>query len=223
MSVRECTTASPVRRIWSLGAPRIHGELLKRGITISERTVSRYLRGRPTTRSQTWRTFLASHFAGQISPLIFAKADNDDIVVDASVSRYRAPSIDASCAFLNAPPVVSGRSQQPSSLAVSVGQQHLRDRSETRNSAAVLRPSTYAATSLAAATHVRVPRRVPLPWMAVWNQFPACSTMGSSEYRRQEQSDGQRRRRAGISFRPGPVVSKFERIENWRTTRIENC
>ena len=32
------------------GAPRIHGELLKLGITISERTVSRYLRGRPTTR-----------------------------------------------------------------------------------------------------------------------------------------------------------------------------
>src|SRR5262245_10262310 len=31
------------------GAPRIHGELLKLGITISERTVSRYLRGRPTT------------------------------------------------------------------------------------------------------------------------------------------------------------------------------
>ncbi len=34
------------------GAPRIHGELLKLGIEISERTVSRYLRGRPTTRSQ---------------------------------------------------------------------------------------------------------------------------------------------------------------------------
>ena len=43
------------------GAPRIHGELLKLGITISERTVSRYLRGRPTTRSHTWRTFFANH------------------------------------------------------------------------------------------------------------------------------------------------------------------
>src|SRR5439155_6655493 len=40
------------------GAPRIHGELRKLGIAISERTVSRSLRGRPTTRSQTWRTFL---------------------------------------------------------------------------------------------------------------------------------------------------------------------
>ena len=32
------------------GAPRIDGELLKLGIAISERTVSRYLHGRPTTR-----------------------------------------------------------------------------------------------------------------------------------------------------------------------------
>ena len=43
------------------GAPRIHGELLKLGFTVSERTVSRYLRDRPTRRSQTWRTFLANH------------------------------------------------------------------------------------------------------------------------------------------------------------------
>lgn len=43
------------------GAPRIHGELLKLGIAISERSVSRYLRGRPITRSQTWRTFFANH------------------------------------------------------------------------------------------------------------------------------------------------------------------
>jgi hypothetical protein len=43
------------------GAPRIHGELLKLGITVSERTVSRYLRDRPTIRSQTWRTFLPNH------------------------------------------------------------------------------------------------------------------------------------------------------------------
>jgi hypothetical protein len=48
------------------GAPRIHGELLKLGIAVSERTVSRYLRGRRTAPSQTWRTFLANHF-GQLA------------------------------------------------------------------------------------------------------------------------------------------------------------
>ena len=35
------------------GAPRIHGELLKLGFTVSERTVSRYLCDRPTRRSQS--------------------------------------------------------------------------------------------------------------------------------------------------------------------------
>jgi len=43
------------------GAPRIHRELLKLGVVVSERTVSRYLRERPNRPSQTWRTFLANH------------------------------------------------------------------------------------------------------------------------------------------------------------------
>src|SRR5712691_4396633 len=46
-------------RLW--GAPRIHGELLKLGITVSERTVSRYLPDRLPVGSQTWGTFLANH------------------------------------------------------------------------------------------------------------------------------------------------------------------
>jgi hypothetical protein len=41
------------------GAPRIHGELLKLGVIVSERTVSRYLRERPKRPSQTWRTLVA--------------------------------------------------------------------------------------------------------------------------------------------------------------------
>jgi hypothetical protein len=49
------------------GAPRIHGELRKLGIEVSERTVSRLLprRGRPP--SQTWRTFLANHATALVS------------------------------------------------------------------------------------------------------------------------------------------------------------
>ena len=46
-------------RLW--GAPRIHGELLKLGIVVSERTVSRYLPDRRRAPSQTWCTFLANH------------------------------------------------------------------------------------------------------------------------------------------------------------------
>jgi len=45
------------------GAPRIHGELLKLGFKISERTVSRYMRkhGRSPERRQSWLTFLRNH------------------------------------------------------------------------------------------------------------------------------------------------------------------
>jgi len=97
------------------GAPRIHGELLKLGITISERTVSRYLCGRPTTQSQTWRTFFANHFSGQtsISPVMFADAHDEDIVLDASeVSLRQGPSIDASYSSIHGPTVDWGRSHQ---------------------------------------------------------------------------------------------------------------
>ena len=48
------------------GAPRIHGELLKLGVEVSERTVSRLLQGSGRPASQTWRTFLTNH----VSPLI---------------------------------------------------------------------------------------------------------------------------------------------------------
>jgi putative transposase len=49
------------------GAPRIHGELLKLGIEISERTVSRLMPKRRPEPSQTWRTFLANHFLDLVS------------------------------------------------------------------------------------------------------------------------------------------------------------
>jgi putative transposase len=49
------------------GAPRIHGELCKLGISVSERTVSRLLRRPRRPPSQTWRTFLTNHVATLVS------------------------------------------------------------------------------------------------------------------------------------------------------------
>jgi putative transposase len=43
------------------GAPRIHGELQKLGIVLSQSTVAKYMRSRRHPPSQTWRTFLANH------------------------------------------------------------------------------------------------------------------------------------------------------------------
>jgi putative transposase len=54
--VRKMAAANP---LW--GAPRIHGELLKLGIDVAERTVSRLMPKRRIPPSQTWRTFLTNH------------------------------------------------------------------------------------------------------------------------------------------------------------------
>jgi putative transposase len=54
-------TMSRENPLW--GAPRIHGELLKLGLQVSQTTVAKYL-PRPTTTpppSQSWRTFLTNH------------------------------------------------------------------------------------------------------------------------------------------------------------------
>jgi putative transposase len=49
------------------GAPRIHGELLRLGIDVAERTVSRLIPKRSPQPSQTWRTFLANHVRDLVS------------------------------------------------------------------------------------------------------------------------------------------------------------
>ena len=60
--IEQMAAANP---LW--GAPRIHGELGKLSIAISERTVSRLLRRRPRPPSQTWRTFLTNHVTSLVS------------------------------------------------------------------------------------------------------------------------------------------------------------
>ena len=49
------------------GAPRIHGELLKLGIDISETSVGKYMLRRPKPPSQTWRTFLENQVKTMVS------------------------------------------------------------------------------------------------------------------------------------------------------------
>ena len=54
--IRQMSGANP---LW--GAPRIHGELLKLGIEVSQATVGRHLPRRPKSPSPTWRSFLRNH------------------------------------------------------------------------------------------------------------------------------------------------------------------
>jgi transposase InsO family protein len=58
--IRELSEANP---LW--GAPRIHGELQKLGVVVSQSNVAKYMRRHPRPPSQSWRTFLTNH-AGQI-------------------------------------------------------------------------------------------------------------------------------------------------------------
>jgi putative transposase len=60
--IEQMAEANP---LW--GSPRIHGELLKLGIEISERTVSRLMPRSRKPPSQTWRTFLENHLKEMVS------------------------------------------------------------------------------------------------------------------------------------------------------------
>ncbi len=54
--IRNMSRANP---LW--GAPRIHGELLKLGIEVSQATVSKYMIKSRKPPSQSWRAFLKNH------------------------------------------------------------------------------------------------------------------------------------------------------------------
>ena len=60
--IRRMSKANP---IW--GAPRIHGELQKLGVEISQAAVSKYVVRHRRPPSQTWRTFLDNHVESLVS------------------------------------------------------------------------------------------------------------------------------------------------------------
>ena len=64
--IRRISAANPR---W--GAPRIHGELGKLGIKVSEPTVAKYMLRHRNPPSQTWRTFLTNHIKDLVSADFF--------------------------------------------------------------------------------------------------------------------------------------------------------
>src|SRR5712691_8762687 len=67
--IRQMNTANP---LW--GAPRIHGELLKLGIQLSQATVAKHMVRRRGAPSPTWRTFLRNHAEGVAAIDVFVPA-----------------------------------------------------------------------------------------------------------------------------------------------------
>jgi hypothetical protein len=61
----EIVVSTEANPLW--GAPRIHGELQKLGIEISERMVSWLMPEQRKPPSQTWRTFLDNHLGELVS------------------------------------------------------------------------------------------------------------------------------------------------------------
>ncbi len=64
--IRQMSQENP---LW--GAPRIHGELLKLGIEVSQATVGRYLPWQPKFPSPTWRSFLRNHMHDTVAVDMF--------------------------------------------------------------------------------------------------------------------------------------------------------
>ncbi len=64
--IRKMSLANP---LW--GAPRIHGELLKLGIDVSQATVAKYMVSTGRLPSQTWRAFLNNHVTQLVSTDFF--------------------------------------------------------------------------------------------------------------------------------------------------------
>ena len=64
--IRKMSLANPR---W--GGPRIHGELLKLGLDLSEATVAKYMVRPRRPPTQTWRTFLANHMNDMVSSDFF--------------------------------------------------------------------------------------------------------------------------------------------------------
>ena len=60
--IRRMSRANP---LW--GAPRIHGELLKLGIDLSQTTVAKYMTRRSKPSSPSWRAFLDNHLKDLVS------------------------------------------------------------------------------------------------------------------------------------------------------------
>ena len=61
--IRNMSRANP---LW--GAPRIHGELLKLGLCVAQRIVTKYMVKRPPRPpSQNWKSFLRNHLGQMVS------------------------------------------------------------------------------------------------------------------------------------------------------------
>jgi hypothetical protein len=127
------------------GAPRIHGELLKLGVVVSERTVSRYLRERPKRPSQTWPTFFANHLGQfEFNTQVLSSYVSGDDLIDASSCLCQPSSSDRLPASRQCAPSDGRASARRPSLRLISPRDQLRVRIGMRKSTGRAPPRTGA-------------------------------------------------------------------------------
>ncbi len=85
--IRKMSLANPP---W--GAPRIHGELLKPGIELSQATVAKYMERHRKPPSQAWRTFLDSHLKQLVSTEKLEKSMRQCVSGQAAAPKAATPA-----------------------------------------------------------------------------------------------------------------------------------
>jgi hypothetical protein len=83
---------SQENRLW--GAPRLHGELAKLGVSLSRTTVAKYMARHPRLPSLTWRTFMRHHVYDLITSGAYVdlarRLDTSYIKVMSALQRWRS-------------------------------------------------------------------------------------------------------------------------------------
>jgi putative transposase len=82
-------TMSKANVIW--GAPRIHGELLKLGMEVSQATVAKYMVKPSKPPSQTWRTFLENHVRQMVAVGLSPCPKSAGFIIDTSAEPLKLP------------------------------------------------------------------------------------------------------------------------------------
>jgi len=92
--------------------PGIHGELLKLGIEVPQSTVAKYMARSGRGRSQTWKSFLHNHAAGNRRDGLPGRADSQAFGCSSFWSILGAPTAAADTLSMTANPTAEWIARQ---------------------------------------------------------------------------------------------------------------
>jgi len=102
----------------ALGAPRIHAELLKLGVDVTQATVAKYMGRRRQPPWQIWRTFLRNHIGQIVAADFFVVRPRPTVCCSSSCS---SPMIGDASGTSRSPRIQRRRGRPNSFVRLSVG------------------------------------------------------------------------------------------------------